>query len=100
MVKYSKAITFATIMVGALGLAGCKVNPKEARYYPKIAGNTYELQNELGIVLPEAERINISYEFTQSEDGDSYIDAPGMFSGPVWKNALRKCRNSSLPFIY
>jgi hypothetical protein len=84
MVKFSKAITFATIMVGAMGLAGCKVNPKEARYYPKIAGNTFELQNELGTVLPKAERINISYEFTQSEDGDTYIDAPGMFSGPLW----------------
>ncbi|MDF1748434.1 MAG: hypothetical protein P1V34_06115, partial [Alphaproteobacteria bacterium] len=75
---------FAMVMIGALALSGCKINPKEAQYYPKIAGNTYELQNQLATVLPVVERINVSYEFAAAENGDTYIDAPGMFSGPAW----------------
>lgn len=84
MVKSRKTVIVAALMIGALGLSGCKINPKEAQYYPKVAGNTFDLQNELGTVLPDAERINVSYEFAEADNGDTYIDAPGMFSGPAW----------------
>lgn len=74
----------AAALVGGLALSGCKINPKEAEYYPKVTGNTYELQNDLAIVLPVAERINVSYEFVQIQDKKIYLDADERYEGPIW----------------
>lgn len=71
-------------VAAALAVSGCKINPKEPEYYPKIAGNTFELQNRLDVVLPEVERINISYAFIQMDEDPQDIESPGHFSGPLW----------------
>ncbi len=81
--RYGRAVILA-VLIGGLSLGGCKINPKEAAYYPKIGGNTFELQNALDSVLPKAERINVSYEFQPAERSEDYIDAPGIFEGPAW----------------
>lgn len=81
--RYGHVIATA-MMVGCVALAGCKINPKENEYYPKMAGNTFELQNRLDVVLPVAERINISYEFIQTDAGEDEIDAEGIYEGPAW----------------
>lgn len=66
------------------GLIACKINPKESVYYPKIGGNTFDLQNRLDVALPRAERINISYEFEQTEDSEDDVEAEGIYEGTVW----------------
>ena len=74
----------AVFVMGGLMLAGCSINPDEPEAYPKVSGNTFDLQNELAVVLPVAERINVSYEFVQSDPAEDYISAPGFFDGPIW----------------
>lgn len=93
--RLSKAIS-AMVLTAAVTLGGCtgfKINPKETEYYPKIGGNTFELHNDLATILPKAERINISYEFEQTEDSEDYIDAEGIYEGPMWWYRERTAAN-------
>lgn len=92
MMRYGRWMATAALLV-SVALTGCKINPKENEYYPKIAGNTFDLQNELAVVLPVAERINISYEFVQAEDGEDWINAEGIYDGPAWWFQERSAAN-------
>lgn len=85
VMRYERAL-LAAVLIGGVGLAGCKINPKEVEYYPKMAGNTFDLQNDLGVTLPTAERINISYEYvpvSDDKDGD-YVEAEDIYEGELW----------------
>lgn len=93
--RRSKAMS-AVVLAAALTVAGCggfKINPKETEYYPKIGGNTFDLHNDLATILPVAERINISYEFEQTEESEDYIDADGIYEGPMWWYRERTAAN-------
>ena len=72
------------VLIAGLALMGCEINPRENGYYPKVAGNTFDPQNSLAVVLPAAARINISYEFALADDDADYIDADGFYKGPLW----------------
>lgn len=67
-----------------VGLAACKINPREPEYSPKVGGNTFDLQNSLDVTFPDAQRINISYEYVETEDGEVDVDAPGIYDGTMW----------------
>lgn len=77
-------ILTCAILACAVAVAGCKINPRESEYVPKVAGNTFDLQNDLAVILPEAERINISYQFVQSHNREDFVAAEGMYEGPMW----------------
>ena len=80
----NRFLTLALCAAVSVGLAACKINPKEPEYLPKVGGNTFDLQNRLDIALPDAERINISYEYELTEDHEDFVEADGIYEGPLW----------------
>lgn len=82
--KRTERALLAAVLIGGIGIAGCKINPKEVEYYPKVAGNTFDLHNDLGVVLPVAERINISYEYVPVDHDGDYVAAEDIYEGELW----------------
>jgi hypothetical protein len=72
------------ILACVVAVAGCKINPRESEYVPKVTGNTFDLQNDLAVTLPEAERINVSYLYVQTHRREDYVGAEGYYEGPMW----------------
>jgi len=73
-------------LTALIALGGCKINPKEPEYMPRISGNTFDLQNDLAVALPVAERINISYEYVLAEDFNhgTYVEQEDVYEGTLW----------------
>lgn len=92
--RHGKAV-LALVMAGGLAVAGCefKINPRESEYVPKIGGNTFDLQNDLAVTLPVAERINISYEYVEAWDKGFETEAPGIYDGTLWWYEERTAEN-------
>lgn len=63
--------------------SGPDYNTREAVKELKVSGNSYDRQNELGVIFPKAERINVSYEFIMTVQ-DKELEIPGQGEGRIW----------------
>lgn len=82
------AVVLAAAALGAL-LAGCADDRPSVRGVPLVSGNTYDRHNALDVIYPDAERINVSYEFTLARR-IARLGADGLFEGPAWLYADRQ----------
>lgn len=62
-----------------LALVGCG---DPVRDTPFLTGNTFDRYNDLAVVYPDSENVNISYEYGHVDVVD--ITVPGEFSGKGW----------------
>ena len=70
-------------LVGAAAIAaGCAGEEVSVRGTPLIAGNTFDRHNALDVIYPDAQRINVSYQFAFEHRIE--VAVPGAFAGPAW----------------